>query len=430
MGGKRLTKEIVNERLADRGIVMLDEYVRQTVKARFKCSCGNAWEARPNNILSGKGCPECGRVSFSKKMRLSEETVRERLANRGITLLGEYVHSQTGTKFRCQKGHTWKTTPNSVMQGRGCPLCYEKNHPLNKEVVNSRIADRGITLLGDYKGAHANTLFQCREGHTWSARPANILQGKNCPHCDGQFPLSKEIVNERIADRGIVMLGEYRNSVTKTLFKCAEGHTWEAPPGQIVAGQGCLACSGHAPLTTEIVNERIADRGLVLLDEYINNSTKRRFQCGEGHIWMTVPAAVLSGRGCPSCAVPGFDPNESAILYYVAVTTDSGHTRYKIGITNLTLAQRFPATDLARIRVVKIWRFAIGRVAAEREADILFQFSGDRYFGPDILVSKGNTELFTHDVLELDRQVDEHDQPAIDEEANLTSRPIQRDLDF
>ena len=431
MPRKPLNRKIINERIRDRGIVMLDEYVRQTVKARFKCGCGNVWAARPNNILSGKGCPECGKISFSKKMRLSEETVRDRLAAKGVTLISKFGTTQSIALFQCSKGHQWETTPNSVMTRTGCPHCYEKNHPLSKETVNARIADRGITMLGEYGGAHTGTLFQCSKGHTWDARPNNILNGKNCPHRDGQFPLSKEVVNERIADRGFVMLGDYTNSVTPTLFQCGKGHNWETSPGQVMGGTGCPLCyDKNHPLSTEIVNERIADRGLVLLDEYINSSTKRRFRCSEGHIWESVPASVLIGRGCPTCAEPGFDPNELAILYYLAVTTDDGDTRYKIGITNLTVEQRFPAADLVRIRVVKTWRFAVGRVAAEREAEILFQFAGDRYFGPDILVSHGNTELFTHDVLGLDRQDEENGQSAVDEDAKLTSRPIQNDFDF
>lgn len=281
---------------------MLDEYVHQTVKVRFQCSHGHIWAARPNNVLSGKGCPLCKSISAATRMRLSADTVRNRLASRGITLLGEYADSQTKAQFQCKEGHLWETTPNSVMHHSGCPHCYEKNRPLTKEIVNDRIADRGISLLGDYMGAHASTLFQCSEGHTWQARPNNILHGKSCPHCDGQFPLSKEIVNERIADRGLVMLGEYTNSVTKTLFQCSEGHTWEASPGNVMAGTGCGICAGKYPLTTEIVNARIADRGLVLLDEYINNAVKRRFQCSEGHVWETAPANVLSGRGCTVCA--------------------------------------------------------------------------------------------------------------------------------
>ena len=39
--------------------------------------------------------------------------------------------------------------------------------------------------------------------------------------------------------------------------------------------------------------------------------------------------------------------------------------------------------------------------------------------GTDILVGAGNTELFTHDVLGLDRRDDEHGQPVVDEDANF-----------
>ena len=300
-GNNRLTKEIVNDRIADRGLVMLDEYEHQKVKARFQCSQGHTWMARPNNVLFGKGCPKCGSISAANKKRLTVDVVRNRLAGRGIDLVGEYANSQTKTLFKCNEGHTWEATPNSVMGGNGCPHC-SGNVPLTKEIVNARIAERGITLLGGYRGAHTKTLFQCSEGHTWEARPGNIMQGKNCPHCDGQFPLSKEIVIERIADRGLVMLGEYVNSMTKTLFKCNEGHTWEASPGNVIGGTSCPHCSGNVLLTTEIVNDRITDRGLVLLDEYVSNSVKRRFQCSEGHVWETAPANVLSGRGCTVCA--------------------------------------------------------------------------------------------------------------------------------
>ena len=62
----------------------------------------------------------------------------------------------------------------------------------------------------------------------------------------------------------------------------------------------------------------------------------------------------------------------------------------------------FAGPDLARIRIVKTWRYAIGRSAAAREAKILSQYVGEKYYGLDIL-QIGNTELFTHDVLGLDR---------------------------
>jgi hypothetical protein len=226
------------------------------------------------------------------------------------------------------------------------------------------------------------------------------------------------------------MLGEYVNVDTKTMFQCGEGHTWEATPYKVMAHTGCPHCSRRIPLTTEDINARISDRGLAMLDEFISSHTKVRFQCSEGHTWEAKPNNILNGRGCPDCAETGFDPSEPGILYYIAVTTDDGDTRYKIGITNLSVEERFPAADLARIRTVKTWRFAVGRVAAERETEILYQYAGERYYGPDLLLGAGNTELFTHDILGLDRRDDEYGQPAVDEDANLASRQIQRDFDF
>jgi hypothetical protein len=335
---QKLTKEIVNTRLFQRGITMLDEYVHQTIKARFRCSQGHVWSARPNNVLSGKGCPECKKVSLSNKKRLDLDEVHKRLEKQGISLIGEYAGSNAKTLFQCSRGHSWETVPAVLFRGGGCPICYEKNQPLTKEMVNSRIEDRGIIMLGEYLGAHNSTLFQCNKGHTWLARPANILNiRRGCPHCANQFPLSKEIVNERIAHRGLSLIGKYTNTVSTSIFQCSEGHSWEASPGNVMFGTGCPICAGNTQLTTEIVNDRIADRGIVLLDEYINNSSKRRFQCNEGHIWKTAPAGVLSGTGCPICA-ERFSDNDVFYLWIAGVQEhvllERGEFLVKFGVTS------------------------------------------------------------------------------------------------
>jgi hypothetical protein len=106
--------------------------------------------------------------------------------------------------------------------------------------------------------------------------------------------------------------------------------------------------------------------------------------------------------GCPGCAVSGFDQTKAALLYYLAVMTDSDETLYKIGITNLTVQKRFPSVDLVRIRVIKTWSYELGAEAAKREVAILREYADDLYTGLDVLIGAGNTELFVRDVLELD----------------------------
>ena len=92
------------------------------------------------------------------------------------------------------------------------------------------------------------------------------------------------------------------------------------------------------------------------------------------------------------------------LLYYIAVKTNNAETLYKIGITNLSIKKRFLVKERTRIRVIKKWPFDVGHDAAECEAEIIRQFFHHRYYGPAILGS-GNTELFTKDVLGLDKKI-------------------------
>lgn len=101
-----------------------------------------------------------------------------------------------------------------------------KKQKLTKEVVNSRLEDRGITLIGEFTKSHTSTLFRCAIGHEWTARPSNVMFGTGCPHCSGNIPLTQAIVNERLAERSITMLDEYVTQTTKSRFVCGAGHEW------------------------------------------------------------------------------------------------------------------------------------------------------------------------------------------------------------
>jgi hypothetical protein len=49
--------------------------------------------------------------------------MKKRLEGRGITLIG-HVKSKFGRNdFQCSNGHEWRTMPNKVAEGEGCPQC-------------------------------------------------------------------------------------------------------------------------------------------------------------------------------------------------------------------------------------------------------------------------------------------------------------------
>jgi hypothetical protein len=58
---------------------------------------------------------------------------------------------------------------------------------------------------------------------------------------------------------------------------------------------------------------------------------KLRWRCSVGHEWVSDIAHRVNGRGCPSCAQTGFDPNQKGYLYFLA---HPHWEMYQIGITN------------------------------------------------------------------------------------------------
>jgi hypothetical protein len=91
----------------------------------------------------------------------------------------------------------------------------------------------------------------------------------------------------------------------------------------------CPVCADKS-LTKEIVNGRIAHRGLTMVGDYVTNRNKSQFKCQHGHYWMARPSDVDKGEtGCPTCAVYGYDPSKPGTFYALDFVTF-----IKYGITN------------------------------------------------------------------------------------------------
>ena len=134
-------------------------------------------------------------------------------------------------------------------------------------------------------------------------------------------------------ERYIEMIGEYKNRNDKTLFKCLlDGHIWKSTWSTINCKKyGCPKCAGILPLTKDMVNERLlkSSSNITMIGDYVGSFKKTLFKCADSHIWSTSATSVLQGRGCPSCAEYGFNPNKKAYVYLLKFES---HLKY--GITN------------------------------------------------------------------------------------------------
>lgn len=176
-------------------IIILGTYTNSQTKILCKCKIDdNEWLVTPSKLLEGRGCPECGKRTVSKKMSKShDQFVKElSLINPNIEVLGKYINSSTKILVRCKiDGNEWLGIPGNLINGRGCPKCKSTNTSLRMRYTHEYVEQLlkntypNIIMLENYKGHHIKIKFKCLICNTeWSAMPTHVLHGKwLCPTC-------------------------------------------------------------------------------------------------------------------------------------------------------------------------------------------------------------------------------------------------------
>lgn len=201
-------------------------------------------------------------------------------------------------------------------------------------------------------------------------------------------------------------LVEYVNNATKVVIICPIHGKFEQRPNDHLKGHKCNKCSiASRSKPLHVFLDECLKRHGELYDYsnviYKQKRTKIKIICRtHGEFLQTPESHLRSETACPKCSVSGggFKQNKPGILYYLSI--DNG-TAYKIGITNNSVERRFATSDLDKIKVLKIWEYPIGEDAYNTEQRILKEYKQYKYIGSPLLTS-GNTELFSIDVLDLD----------------------------
>lgn len=121
-------------------IDVISGYKNNYTKVRCRCKHdGTIWNARPNRLLSGEGCPAC---AGNKRLTIDEFVKRMDVINPNITILSEYRSYKKYVKCKCNiDNHIWFAQPDALLRGKGCPLCKESKgeRKIRKYLVNNKI---------------------------------------------------------------------------------------------------------------------------------------------------------------------------------------------------------------------------------------------------------------------------------------------------
>jgi hypothetical protein len=325
------------------------------------CQIGHEWRQTINErSSSGSGCPVCaGKVvqaGFNDLASLYPEIASEALGWDAQTVSSK---SNKRLKWKCQVGHEWITAVANRTGGRtGCPVCSGQRveagfndllttHP---EIASQAIGWNPATVVA---GTKAKYKWECKVGHRWFASVHNrALNGRGCPIC-----ANKEVLvgfNDLLTlDPVLAAEADGWDPTTVTAgsqkirgWICENGHSWNAAvQTRFTRKFGCPVCSGKKTLagfndlaTTHPVLAAEAD-GWDPKTVTAGSNEKRRWICENGHSWDASPNHRTQGRGCPTCAQTGFDPNQPGFMYFI---DHFGLGMFQIGISN------FPEVRLGR----------------------------------------------------------------------------------
>ncbi|ROR70229.1 hypothetical protein EDB59_0878 [Vibrio crassostreae] len=188
-------------------VAVVGTYKTNHINIDHKCldkMCGHVWLARPSNIKSGKGCPECEKKAKrqrNKAGRIPHEkfVAQIKKVNPDIEIVGTYETAKTKIECECLKQscrHIWFTKPGSLKAGKGCPRCgIEKaiaaatrnkmSHDSYVKFVDQYRPD--LEVIGHYENTETKILHRCRDEqclHSWDILPRDVKRlSAPCPKC-------------------------------------------------------------------------------------------------------------------------------------------------------------------------------------------------------------------------------------------------------
>ena len=364
---RKIDPQFAEAQMIAAGLLPLEPYKNAVSDWQCKClKCNQMVISRYNRVQQGSGCPRCAAVNAGINLRLSEETAVAKLREYDLEPLEPYLKSDIKWKCRCVScGEVVYPKLKNLRRGDGgCYKCGMKKagmtNAMSQEEAFAIVSEAGFEPLEPYKNALAKWKMRhniC--GAIVYPKLNNITNvgetSSGCAVCTGhQVQKGFNDLVTTHPELSIQAIGWDPSEITqgsnlKKDWKCSLQHQWSAVVSDRANKQsGCPYCTGKKVLSgfndLQTINPTIGKQAFGWDPTTVTiGSTKRlKWQCNEGHIWVTSPNGRTNpGKpsGCPTCTIFGYDPNKDGWLYFMEHES-LGYLQ--IGITN------FPEARLKR----------------------------------------------------------------------------------
>ncbi len=242
-------------------------------------------------------------MTLSPKQTAAFERYRRIAAKRGGKLLATgYVDSQTKMAWECEDQHVWEATGNSIQQGSWCPTC--AGVVLTLADLRLMALDRGGKCLSTkYEGIWEHYLWECKDGHRWTATAEKIRHHDTwCPTCARQSQYTIDDLHALAARfKGVCLSTRVTTIHDHYRWRCELGHVFTMTAHGVQQGHFCMRCRGRLPDTLARLQRIARRKGGKVLSDYVNATTKIHLECKQEHRWWTMPHLIIKGHWCALC---------------------------------------------------------------------------------------------------------------------------------
>jgi thiol-disulfide isomerase/thioredoxin len=226
----------------------------------------------------------------------------------GKCLSKEYISTSSPLAWMCSKGHTWDSSYLIIQQGGWCRQCAKNEEYLVRldEIAESK---GGKCLAENYHHSQTKLPFQCAKGHKFLMTSRNILTDHWCLEChrieerEKQFNKIKALAKKK---GGECISSNYVDGSSRLKFQCSQGHTWSLRATAFCRGFWCKICSRNEVCAKELKKlQLLATKkgGICLSEKFVRIDRKLKWQCDQGHVFLMEPKSLKKGYWCQTCGL-------------------------------------------------------------------------------------------------------------------------------
>lgn len=154
---RKLNKNTFQEKLNfkfNNEYIVLGNYINNRTKIKVQHNCGYIYDARPDNLLQGYGCPKCN-GGIKSNIDIFKKQVFE-LYNDEYTVLGDYINNHTNILIRhnsdkCNNNEFYVKPSNFISNKTICPICAKSSKSKGERKIEKWLIENNFSYEREYK---------------------------------------------------------------------------------------------------------------------------------------------------------------------------------------------------------------------------------------------------------------------------------------